>query len=422
MSASIRPPLRVPVLLSSALSSALAAALTTALCGCGGVGLFSVDPGTVPAGGVIDVTGAGFDDGLQLRLEGDGGTVSLGVVVDGSAAAQGTLPGSTPAGSWDVVAVTDAGEARLPGALTVVAGRLEAFFVDVGQGDATVLLFPDGQTLLIDGGPRDAEPAVRAVLDDLLTSRADGRVDAVAITHTDADHLGGIVGVLRGFDGRAGSDDDVVPPLRLIGHDDALCDSQLCEEFRAVRGVPFAVPDLGTVYEHGGATVTVVARDGDVDGAAALAGIDEENERSLAFLIEFGGRSLFIGGDLTGGGLGTADVEAAVAAVTGPVDVLHLNHHGSQTSSSQGFLDALQPRAVVLSVGTDNAFCHPEERVVERVTAAGVAVYATGSGVVDSVDRCDAATAWPPGSRHGLGTFSLVIDADGTLTMAGDTL
>jgi competence protein ComEC len=199
-----------------------------------------------------------------------------------------------------------------------------------------------------------------------------------------------------------------------------VCDSQLCDEYRTLRGVPFALPDTGTVVDHGGATVTVVARDGVIAGAA-LGGIDEENERSLALLFEFGGRSVFIGGDLTGGGLGTTDLEAAVAAASGPVDVLRLNHHGSETSSSGGFLDALQPRAVVVSVGTDNAFCHPARSVVERLTAKAANVYATGDGIVEAVDRCDL-TVWPAGARHGLGTFSLVINADGAMTLAGAPL
>jgi beta-lactamase superfamily II metal-dependent hydrolase len=392
------------------------------LTGCGkGLVLLEVDPGSVAAGGTIDVVGAGFDEGLAVSLEGAAGTVALAVVVDpgpdGANHASATLPASTPAGDYDVVVRGAAGEDRLPGALTVVAGQLEFFFIDVGQGDGTLVRFPDGATLLIDGGPRDAGAAVQGVIDDV----AGGHLDAVAVTHTDADHLGGVVHVLRGDDGRAGSDDDVVPALRWFGEDDGLCASQLCDEFRGLRGAPFDIPALGDVIDHGGATATVVARDGAVAGAGPFGGIDEDNERSLALLFEFAGKSVFVGGDLTGGGLGTVDLEAAVAAVTGPVDVLHQNHHGSQTSSSPGFLDALQPRAVILSEGTDNAFCHPEKGVVDRLRERGLAVFSTGDGIVDAVDRCER-TDWPAGARHGLGTFSVVVTADGAITIAGDSL
>lgn len=392
------------------------ASLWLALCvGCSNVALLEVKPDVVAAGGIVEVFGAGFDPSLTLSLEGEGGTITLAVTPGDANKASATLPAQTPAGRYDVVATTSAGTARLEAALTVQAGQLEIVFVDVGQGDGSFVIFPDGSTLLFDGGPRDAKDVVRGVIDE-----HGGRVDAVAISHTDADHLGGMVGVLRGADGRAGTDDDLVPTSRWIGHDDAVCDSQLCDEYRTLRGVPFELPDNGTVVDHGGATVTVVARDGVVAGAA-LADIDEENERSLALLFEFGGRSVFIGGDLTGGGLGTTDLEAAVAAVTGPVDVLRLNHHGSETSSSGGFLDALQPRAVIISVGTDNAFCHPDRRVVERLSGQAANVYATGDGIVDAIDRCDL-TTWPAGSRHGLGTFSLIVAADGAITLAGAPL
>ena len=399
------------------LSMLLVAAVTASACG--GPAIFAVEPAAVAAGGVVDVVGQRFDPGLALRLEGAAGTISLALSEVGPNSAVAALPVSTPAGVYDVVAVTAEGEARLTAGLTVVAGQLEVFFIDVGQGDATFLIAPDGSTLLVDGGPPGAGGVVSAFIDDV----ADGRLDAVALSHTDADHLGGVVSLLRGRDGAAGSDDDVVPLVRSwIGHDDALCDSQLCAEFRRLRAAPFEIPDVGEQRDFGGATLTVVARDGDV-GGGALGGIDEENERSLALLVEFGGRSLFLGGDLTGGGIGTVDVEAAVAAVTGPVDVLHLNHHGSRTSSSQGFLQALQPRAVVVSVGTDNAFCHPEVSVIDRLRALTVPVFSTGAGMVDDADRCDGqATAWPANARPGLGTFSLVIEADGDLILGGDAL
>lgn len=385
--------------------------------GCNGVALSGVAPGEVAAGGRVVLDGAGFDSTLAASLSGGGVDVALAVVVEGVDRAVATLPASTPQGTYDVTVSTSSGTATLAGALSVVAGRLEVVFVDVGQGDATFLVFPDQRTLLLDGGPRDAAGAVRDVID-----QHGGVVDAVAVSHTDADHLGGVVGVLRGADDDAGTADDLVPATRWIGHDDDLCTSQLCDEFRALRSAPFEIPDAEAVVDHGGATVRVVARDGVVDGQV-VGGVDEENERSLALLVEFGGKSVFLGGDLTGGGLGSADVEAAVAAVTGPVDVLRLNHHGSQTSSSQGFLDALQPRAVVVSVGTDNAFCHPEASVVSRLGQSGARVFATGDGVKFDVDRCDGApTAWPAGSAHGIGTFSLVIDADGTMTLGGEVL
>ncbi len=383
---------------------------------CSGPALLAVDPAQVAAGGVVNVEGQGFDDTLALHLEG-AGSISLTLTDVTPTSARAALPNNTPGGVYDVVAVTAAGEARLVGGLTVLAGQLEAFFVDVGQGDATLLVAPDGTTLLLDGGPPEATDAVRQLVDDAVG----GRLDMVAVSHTHADHLGGIVGLLRGPDGRAGSDDDIVPALRWIGHDDDVCDSQLCDSYRALRGAPFDKPAVGTVLPFGGATITVLARDGDA-GNGLFADVDDPNEMSLALLVEFGGRKLFLGGDVTGGGIDTVDIEAAIALVTGPVDVVHLNHHGSRTSSSPGFLQALQPRAVIVSVGTDNSFCHPDDSVLERLQELDIPAFATGAGMVDDVGDCDGPTVWPTSARPALGTFSLVIEADGDLTLAGVSL
>lgn len=397
----------------------LALALATLLpAGCGGLAVLDVAPGEVAPGETFNLTGRGFEAAMSARLESPAGAaVTLALSDVEPTAATALVPLATPAGTWDVVVVVDGREDRLPAALAVRTGALVVRFLDVGQGDGTLLTGPDGSTLLIDGGNRDAGASVRAALFDA----SGGRLDAVAVTHTDADHLGGIVHVLRGDDGVAGTVDDIVPTTRWIGHPDSLCSSDLCAEFRTLRA-RFSEPLVGDRLDLGGATVDVLGRDGDF-GDGVGAGVDEENERSLVLKVGFAGRTVFIGGDLTGGGLGSADVEAAAAQVAGPVDVLRLNHHGSSTSSSEGFLRALQPRAVVVSVGTDNAFCHPAPPVLDRLDALGAPVWATGRGMVAEGARCDdGATAWPAGTRTGQGTVTLTIAADGTLTIDDEPL
>jgi beta-lactamase superfamily II metal-dependent hydrolase len=385
----------------------------TGVAGCGGLGLDAVDPGEVAPGATVQLRGRGFHPRMGARLVSPAGaTVTLGLYDITGTAAVATVPSATPAGLWDVEVELDGQQETLAAALLVRTGALRIVFLDVGQGDATLVSGPDGSTMLIDGGNRDAGSVVGAA----VREQAGGRLDAVALTHTDADHLGGLVDLLRGDDGLAGTADDVVPATRWIGHPDALCDSQLCAEFRELRA-RFDAPLVGDTVDLGGATVTVVGRDGDF-GAGVGAGVDEENERSLALVVSFAGRTVFIGGDLTGGGLGSADVEAAAARATGPVDVLRLNHHGSATSSSEAFLRALQPRAVIVSVGTDNAYCHPAPAVLERLDALGAPVWATGAGMVAEAGRCDdGATTWPAGARPGEGAITLVVSADGAIAV-----
>lgn len=374
-------------------------------------------PRPVAPGARLTVTGDGFLDGLELSLEGAGIEVRLQQLeIEGVDAASAKVPGATPAGTYELVARRDGLTARLPG-IRVVAGGVRVHFLDVGQGDATLVVAPGGETLLVDGGPRDAGSVVKRALSEL----AGGRLDAVVLSHTDADHLGGLVETLAGPDGVAGTGDDIVPAQRLSYVDDGSCESQLCAEARALGAWPFQAAAPGAPVALGDADITVVAADGDV-GGGKLPGTEADNERSVVVRIAFAGHSVLVTGDLTGGGAGDADVEGPLAARTGPVDVLRVSHHGSNTSSNAAALAAWQPRALVLSVGTDNAFCHPADDAFSRLVGTGAPLYATGGGVVDDVVRCGAPTAWPSSARPGLGTITLEMGVDGGLTLQGDPL
>jgi hypothetical protein len=180
------------------LRAGLVLALVAAACaaGCGGVSLLAVEPEDVAAGGEIVLRGAGFAKGMVARLapssavssSSSAGIVTLVVDDVGPARATARVPAATPPGRWDVVVELDGREDRLVDALRVQDGALEVYFLDVGQGDASLIVGPDGSALLFDGGNRDAGPDVVAA----LRARTGGRLDAVAVSHTDADHLGGV--------------------------------------------------------------------------------------------------------------------------------------------------------------------------------------------------------------------------------------
>lgn len=373
----------------------------------------------VAPGGIVEIEGAGFSPATRFEL-----VASVDVALQNGEVSAGrataTVPRAAPAGIYDLRAEEAGAIAELPRSVRVISGGLEVHFLDVGQGDATLVVAPGGQTLLIDGGPRSAGPVVRAALRELGRDR----LDAVLLSHTDADHLGGLVEVLQGDDGEPGTDDDLVPSLRLAGADDGACTTEVCADLRRLSAWPFSVPDVGELIEPlstDGVEATVVAVDGDV-GGGRVAGVDDENERSLVVQLSFAGRSILVTGDLTGGGAGEADLESALAARTGPIDVLRASHHGSATSSAPAALAAWQPRAVVLSLGTDNPYCHPAPEVVSRLGGLGVPLYATGSGILLDAARCGGETPWPAQARPGLGTVTLTVLADGALALAGDPL
>lgn len=406
-------PARLPAVLALFVVVVAAAA-------CRDLAVLSVNPPEVPAGvaTAVEVQGRGFADGLALRLESAGLEVGLApVVVEGPEHATGRVPSAAPPGSYDVVAEIDGAAATLVSGVRVVSGEARITFIDVGQGDGTLVVAPSGESLLIDGGAIGATAAVRAVID----REAFGRLDAVVLSHFDADHLAGLVGVLSGDDGVAGSSDDLLPEIALGPVDDASCSTDTCARMRLLSAWPFEVAVPGRTFAVGEVEVEVVAANGRV-GAEMVPGVNDNNEHSVVVIVRFGGRTVLVTGDLTGGGDGTADLETPLSDFTGPIDVLRVSHHGSRTSSAAAALSKWAPFASVFSFGTDNAYCHPHAEVLSRVASSSGAVYATGSGVVAALDRCDEATVAPEGARLGLGDVLLRIGVDGSMVMADDEL
>lgn len=95
-----------------------------------------------------------------------------------------------------------------------------------------------------------------------------------------------------------------------------------------------------------------------------------ENDRSIALVLRFGTFDYFIASDLTGGGSSTADMESRIAPHVGDVDVLHVSHHGSSTSTNQTFVNTLKPEHAVISCGDGNSYGHPTQSVLDRLTNA----------------------------------------------------
>lgn len=140
--------------------------------------------------------------------------------------------------------------------------------------------------------------------------------------------------------------------------------------------------DLG-----GGAQMICLAANGFVrDRAARVANVDTENERSLCFLIRFGGFDYMLGGDKIGQSFGSenARVEGAIAdwveANGINIDVLHVNHHGADNATAWEFLDGLHSEVAIISAGNDNDHGHPHFSVLRRLAMRDVRIYQTEWG------------------------------------------
>ncbi|MEO7431196.1 MAG: DNA internalization-related competence protein ComEC/Rec2 [Dokdonella sp.] len=224
-------------------------------------------------------------------------------------------------------------------------GAFNATVIDVGQG-LSVFVQTRNHSLLFDAGaryPSDFDLGEAAVL-PTLRALGVGSLDAMMISHGDNDHAGGAVAVARAYP-------DAIIYAGEPGR--TKVSSAQCR-----NGQSWSWDDVRfTVLNPLPQPLGVTKASGD-------------NDRSCVLLVEGTAGRLLLSGDIS------SRVEPAVAANvdSGAPLVLLVPHHGSKTSSSAGFLDALDPQFAVVSAGWRNRFGHPDPRVVERYSAAGIAL------------------------------------------------
>jgi beta-lactamase superfamily II metal-dependent hydrolase len=254
------------------------------------------------------------------------------------------------------------------------SAELEVVFFDVGMGDATLIVSPSGQTMLIDGGLNGQGNQTilpYLVQEDIL------RLDYVVATHYHNDHVGGLdeVALSHIAIGEALDRGDIDLPTS-----QPFLDYQSAYQGLRRAVLPGEVIDLGE-----GVTMRCLAVNGELAGGAVidLAGSgQQENSASISWLLSYGDFQMFIGGDLTGGSAMSVNVEKPVGVVAGDVDVYKANMHGSSISSTGPFLRSLRPEFVVLSVGTPNSSNFPRPDTLARLNSPSrsIPVWSTSPG------------------------------------------
>src|SRR5215813_4126499 len=265
-------------------------------------------------------------------------------------------------------------------------GRLRVTFLDVGQGDAILVELPEGQRLLVDGGPGGNQRlgVGERVLAPFLWNRPTQRLDVVALTHPDSDHSGGLRAVLTRFGVREFWENG----RWITGTEETL---RAVERSGACRRTLVA----GQRLWLGSALLTVLNPDGSrpLDDPPP----EGQNEESLVLRLDWRGFSLLLTGDLGGPG------EERLLADHAPVRALALKvgHHGSRYSSTGAFLDAVEPAVAIISVGARNSFGHPTPEVLGRLEAAGARIYRTdrdGAVILETDGITLSITRWASGT------------------------
>jgi len=229
-------------------------------------------------------------------------------------------------------------------------------FLAIGQGDSILITIPGPYRILVDGGP---DQNVLSELGEVMPFM-DRTIDLVILTHPHADHVDGLVQVLRRYRVRA---------VLMTGmtYNDSSYEAFLNEI--QDQNIPFFIASASQDFEFGHATFDLLFP------YTSLAGTSMENinNSSIVFRLEACGHSALFQGD--------AELEVEKSLLSHGIDIsaelIKAGHHGSRTASSLDFLEAVDPDLMVIQFGEENSFGHPHSETLETLEALDIAMQST---------------------------------------------
>ena len=234
-------------------------------------------------------------------------------------------------------------------------GVMEVHFIDVGQGDSILIITPGGKTMLIDAGTQSRGNDVLAYLRRLNINS----IDIVVGTHAHADHIGGLITVM-----------EELPVGKLIdsgkAHTTVTYNNYLDVIDR--KNIPFVLGRAGDVVALDPKVSVKVLHPGSNYDSHSL------NDASVVIKVIHGNIGFLFTGDAE------EHAEAEILARNynfSQIDILKVGHHGSSTSTSRAFFNAISPTSAVIMCGTGNTYGHPHDETLNRLANAGVNIYRT---------------------------------------------
>lgn len=258
---------------------------------------------------------------------------------------------------WSILAVLFVSTALSFIAIPALAGDglLHVWFLDVGQGDAIFIQAPNGNQVLVDGGPDNK------VLQELgrIMPFSDNSIDAVVLTHPHADHLRGLIEVLKNYE------------VGMVLENKIPCSSPECLEWDKMEQKSEMVQaEAGQIIDLGsGAELKVIyARQPDARANAAK----NAHDYMLVTELKYGNESVLLTGD--------AEKNIEQALITDGnirAQFLKVGHHGSKTSTIAQFLNAVKPELAFIELGAHNSYGFPHPEVIKRLADSGIKYYRT---------------------------------------------
>jgi competence protein ComEC len=247
------------------------------------------------------------------------------------------------------------------------SGNLKVHFINVGDADCMLIQQGD-KSMLIDAGDNLDEDTIM----QYLISKGIKKLDIVLGSHVDEDHIGSMDAVINSFE---------IEKIYMPGSNSKTKHLEDVMNAANKKNLQITVPVSGETFKLGDADCTILA--------PIFSGYEKENNYSIVIKLKYGKTSFLFTGDAEA----LSEVEMIKRCLDLSADVLKLGHHGSIRSTSDEFLEKVNPQYAVISVGRSNHYRHPHKRTMEKLKKKGIKVYRTDeNGTITAVSDGESIT------------------------------